>query len=175
MRKMKKKYLGVMTGTSLDGVDIALCAVDKEVCSLEAYESIPFDLNLKKKVLRLIEGNISLKDVGEVDCHLANFFAKCINTFLAKYSCAKEDIVAIGLHGQTLWHEPNGEYPFTMQLGNASVLAVETGLDVVADFRSKDIALGGQGAPFAPAFHQFLFGHLEKCVVLNIGGMSNIS
>jgi anhydro-N-acetylmuramic acid kinase len=86
-----------------------------------------------------------------------------------------DDIEAIGSHGQTLWHEPNGEFPFSMQLGNPSVLAVETGIMVVADFRSKDVASGGQGAPFAPAFHKELFGNIEGCAVVNIGGMANIS
>jgi anhydro-N-acetylmuramic acid kinase len=164
-----------MTGTSLDGVDIALCEIDNENCKLEAYESIEFDRELKDEVLRLIGSNISIKDVGEVDCKLALFFAKCIHIFLDKYQYDRETISAIGLHGQTVWHEPNSQTPFSMQLANPSVLAVETGMDVVADFRSKDIALGGQGAPFAPVFHNFLFSKIEHCIVLNIGGMANIS
>jgi anhydro-N-acetylmuramic acid kinase len=172
---MKEKYLGLMTGTSLDGVDIAVCAIDDQYCTLEVYESIAFDKELKDEVLRLIDGNVSLKDVGEVDCKLALFFARCINLFLDKYKYSKATISAIGLHGQTVWHEPNSKTPFSMQLANPSVLAMETGIDVVADFRSKDIALGGQGAPFAPVFHNFLFSKIEDCVVLNIGGMANIS
>ncbi|HIP51300.1 MAG TPA: anhydro-N-acetylmuramic acid kinase, partial [Campylobacterales bacterium] len=103
------------------------------------------------------------------------FFARAVNELLVKTECKAEEIVAIGSHGQTLWHEPNAEFPFSFQLGNASVLAVETGIDVVSDFRAKDVALGGQGAPLAPAFHDFLFSHLEDCAVLNIGGMANIS
>jgi len=172
---MKKNYLGVMTGTSLDGVDIALCEIDSEHCKLLEYESLTFDKALKDEVLRLIEGNISLKDVGEVDCKLALFFADCIHLFLDKYPYDTQSVLAIGLHGQTVWHEPNSPTPFSMQLGNPSVLAAKTGMDVVADFRSKDMAFGGQGAPFAPVFHKFLFSRLEDCVVLNIGGMANIS
>ncbi|NEW60513.1 anhydro-N-acetylmuramic acid kinase, partial [Sulfurovum sp. bin170] len=117
----------------------------------------------------------TLKEVGEIDHRLALEFAKAVNLLLKKESLKAEEIVAIGSHGQTLWHEPNGKYPFSMQLGNPSVLAVETDIVVVADFRSKDVASGGQGAPFAPAFHRELFGHMEGCAVVNIGGMANIS
>jgi anhydro-N-acetylmuramic acid kinase len=106
---------------------------------------------------------------------LAFEFAKAVNLLLEQKRLKAEDIEAIGSHGQTLWHEPNAEFPFSMQLGNPSVLAVETGVTVVADFRSKDIASGGQGAPFAPAFHKELFGNIEGCAVVNIGGMANIS
>jgi len=172
---MIEKYIGIMSGTSLDGVDIALCQIDRKSCILEAFYNVAFDLELKREILELINTEIPLSRVGEVDCKLGKFFAKCVNDFIENSSLDRDSIIAIALHGQTVWHEPNGECPFTIQLGNASVLAVETGIEVISDFRSKDIALGGQGAPFAPAFHQFLFGHLEKCVVLNIGGMANIS
>ena len=88
----------------------------------------------------------------------------------------KKTITAIGLHGQTLWHEPNSDYPFSMQLGNPNIITAQTGVSVVSDFRRKDIALGGQGAPFAPAFHHFLFSKLdENIAVLNIGGMANLT
>lgn len=175
MEQMKELYLGIMTGTSLDGVDLALCEIDRHECRLEVYESMPFDKDLKQEVLRLIDVKVSLKEVGEIDCKLALFFTHCINLFLLKHHINKTTIRAIGLHGQTVWHEPNSPTPFSMQLANPAVVAVETGIDVVADFRSKDIALGGQGAPFAPVFHNFLFSKIENCVVLNIGGMANIS
>ncbi len=172
---MRNKYIGIMSGTSLDGVDVALCSVDNESCVLEASHYVDFDLKLKNEILEIINGTTTVKEIGIVDCKLAYFFAKAVNVLLEKVACHKEDIVAIGSHGQTLWHEPHGDFPFSLQLGNASVLAVETGIDVVSDFRSKDIALGGQGAPLAPVFHNFLFSHLEDCAVLNIGGMANIS
>ena len=172
---MRKKYIGIMSGTSLDGVDIALCSIDDASCVLEASYYLPFDLGLKDEVLNIINGTTRIKAIGTLDCKLAYFFAKAVNELLEKSEYEAKDIVAIGSHGQTLWHEPYGEFPFSLQLGNASVLAVETGIDVVSDFRSKDVALGGQGAPLAPAFHNFLFSHLKECAVLNIGGMANIS
>ena len=172
---MQKLYIGIMSGTSLDGVDVALCGVDDVTCSLKASHYIAFEEDLKCEILAIINATTTLRQIGALDVKLGYFFAKAVNELLAKTSYEAEDIVAIGSHGQTLWHEPYGESPFSLQLGNASVLAVETGIDVVADFRSKDVALGGQGAPLAPAFHQFLFSHLEACAVLNIGGMANIS
>ena len=171
----KKLYIGIMSGTSLDGIDVALCEIDQKSCKLVASNVEPFDTLLKKDILLAINGTTTLKQVGEIDQRLALSFAQAVNVLLEKENLKAEEIVAIGSHGQTLWHEPNGEHPFSMQLGNPSVLAVETGIDVVADFRAKDVALGGQGAPFAPAFHQFLFSHIESCAVLNIGGMANIS
>ncbi|SFV51909.1 Anhydro-N-acetylmuramic acid kinase [hydrothermal vent metagenome] len=164
-----------MSGTSLDGIDIALCQIDVNGCELEASLSIPFDKVLKEKILAVINGTTTLKEIGEIDVHLALEFAKAVNLLLKQEDLNAKDIVAIGSHGQTLWHEPNTKYPFSMQLGNPSVLAEETSIVVVADFRSKDIASGGQGAPFAPAFHRELFGHMDRCAVVNIGGMANIS
>jgi anhydro-N-acetylmuramic acid kinase len=174
-RKMQKKYIGIMSGTSLDGVDVALCIIDDEYCTLEAFHYLRFELDLKNEILSIINESTNIRNIGILNSKLAYFFAKAVNTLLKKSKYKSKDIVAIGLHGQTLWHEPNGEFPFSLQLGNASILAVETGIDVVSDFRSKDVALGGQGAPLAPAFHNFLFSHLEACAVLNIGGMANIS
>jgi len=172
---MRKKYIGIMSGTSLDGVDVVLCGVDDEVCILEASHYVNFDLELKNEILDIINATTTIKAIGIIDYKLACFFAKAVNELLEQNDYKAEEIVAIGSHGQTLWHEPNGEFPFSLQLANASVLAVQTGIDVVSDFRSKDVALGGQGAPLAPAFHNFLFSHLESCAVLNIGGMANIS
>jgi len=164
-----------MSGTSLDGIDVALCQIDESGCRLEASISTSFDRELKENILSVIRGATTLKEIGEINHRLALEFAKGVNQLLLQEKLNSSDIVAIGSHGQTLWHEPNGEYPFSMQLGDPSVLAVETGIDVVADFRSKDVALGGQGAPFAPAFHKELFGHMDGCAVVNIGGMANIS
>jgi len=172
---MSKLYIGLMSGTSLDGVDVALCKIDKRSCTLEASFFLAMPFKLKEEILSVINGTTTIKQVGEIDSKLAIFFAKAVNALLEQENIEAEEIKAIGSHGQTLWHEPNGEYPFSMQLGNPSLLAVLTNIDVVADFRAKDVALSGQGAPFAPAFHQFLFSHLEACAILNIGGMANIS
>ena len=170
-----EKYIGIMSGTSLDGVDVALCELNSQECHLLASHFVPFEDSLKNNILKLISKEVTLKEIGEVDYRLALFFAKAVNELLAKNSIDPLEVEAIGLHGQTLWHEPLGKHPFSMQLGNASVVAVETKIDVISDFRSKDIAIGGQGAPLAPAFHAFLFSHLDRVAVVNIGGMANIS
>jgi len=171
----KELYIGIMSGTSLDGIDVALCSIDRQSCNLEASLFMPFDKAFKEEILLTIHGETTLQKIGEIDYRLAIEFSRSVNLLLKNEKIEAKDIVAIGSHGQTLWHEPNGKYPFSMQLGNPSVLAVETGIDVVADFRSKDVAQGGQGAPFAPAFHHFLFSNIEKCAVVNIGGMANIT
>jgi anhydro-N-acetylmuramic acid kinase len=172
---MSNLYIGLMSGTSLDGVDVALCEIGEAYCHLRASTFLEMPKELKEEILFAINGTTTLKEVGELDHKLALFFAKGVNRLLQEQKLKVNKIRAIGSHGQTLWHEPNGSYPFSMQLGNPSLLAVESSIDVIADFRAKDVAVGGQGAPFAPAFHQFLFSHIESCAVLNIGGMANIS
>lgn len=165
-----------MSGTSLDGVDIALCEIDAHTCRLVAYEEYPFDMALKEEILEAVSGLVSLQKVGELHARLGMLFAQKVQQFLQTQHINAKDVNAIGLHGQTLWHEPNGAFPFSMQLGDASRVVAKTGITTITDFRNADIALGGQGAPFAPAFHQFLFSELgQNMAVLNIGGMANIT
>ncbi|WP_345977876.1 anhydro-N-acetylmuramic acid kinase [Sulfurimonas sp. HSL3-7] len=173
---MSELYIGLMSGTSMDGVDVALCEVDTSHCRLVASLEYPFSKALKEAVLQMIGSSTTLQTVGEMNHRLGLLFGEAVNALLAKEKIEAARIRAIGLHGQTLWHNPRGEHPFSMQLGDASMVAAQTNIDVVGDFRSKDIALGGEGAPFAPAFHQFLFHHMAKSIgVLNIGGMANLS
>src|SRR3990167_3521745 len=173
---MSEFYIGIMSGTSLDGVDIAFCEINNESFKLLCSASYPFDKRLKNEILSAINKPVTLKIVGELDTRLGKMYADCIESFIAKSEIDKNTIMAIGLHGQTLWHEPDSKHPFSMQLGNANVITAKTGICVVSDFRRKDIALGGQGAPFAPAFHHFLFSKLdENIAVLNIGGMANLT
>jgi len=167
-------YIGIMSGTSLDAIDIALCR-DGERFNLEYALTYPLEQNLKRDILRVINKKVAIREVGEIDYRLAIEFSRGVKELLQKTKLKPQNIEAIGSHGQTVWHEPKSKYPFTMQLANPSVLAVETQIDVVADFRSKDVALGGEGAPFAPAFHKELFGNIKNCAVVNIGGMSNIT
>ncbi|MCF6310680.1 MAG: anhydro-N-acetylmuramic acid kinase, partial [Sulfurimonas sp.] len=173
---MDELYIGVMSGTSLDGIDIALCEIKGESFELIHSEGYSFDKKLKADILTAINSSTTLKTIGELDTRLGHLYANAINTFILTKQINKKHIKAIGLHGQTLWHEPNSKSPFSMQLGNANVITVQTGVSVISDFRQKDIALGGQGAPFAPAFHQFMFCRLKgNIAVLNIGGMANLS
>ncbi|ADN10064.1 anhydro-N-acetylmuramic acid kinase [Sulfurimonas autotrophica] len=173
---MKELYIGVMSGTSLDGIDIALCEIGDTTCRLLSAHEYPFPQVLKEEILALISSSVSLKQIGECDMKLGMLFTECINDFIQKNALHVKDITAIGLHGQTLWHAPDSAYPFSMQLGNANIVAAKTGISTVADFRGMDIAHGGQGAPFAPAFHKFLFADTkQKMALVNIGGMANIS
>lgn len=173
---MSNYYIGIMSGTSMDGIDIALCEIDESSCKLLAYDEYPFPSPLKKKILNIIGGFSSLKEVGSLHNKLGSLFADKLQQFLHANKIDSNTIDAIGLHGQTLWHEPDGDFPFSMQLGDANVMVSRSGIKTVTDFRNMDIANGGQGAPFAPAFHKFLFSKLEgKVAVLNIGGMANLS
>ena len=172
----KENYIGIMSGTSLDGIDVVLCRIDRYECQLVHASEYPFPPGLKERVLQTINSTTTFAQIGSLHKELAEYFANAVNDFVETYEIDSKTVTAIGSHGQTLWHEPNGEYPFSMQLGDPSTLTTRTRIPVVADFRAKDIALGGQGAPLAPAFHQFLFREVsESIAVVNIGGMANIT
>ena len=170
-------YLGIMSGTSLDGVDIALTDIQFNQTKLIAADFTPMPANLREKVTTLIQsGETTLQALGELDHQFGLLYANCVNIFLHKYQLKPEKIEAIGCHGQTVWHSPKGQFPFTMQIGDMNLLAAKTGITVVGDLRRKDMAFGGQGAPLVPAFHQAVFFDPNwATVVLNIGGISNVS
>jgi len=171
-----EQYIGIMSGTSLDGVDVVLCEIDDEVCILVHALEYAMPKALKEDILKMIvSSTLSLQEVGEMHYRLGVLFSEAVEDLLATFDIDKKNIKAIGLHGQTLWHSPHAPYPFSMQLGDANILTANYAIPVVSDFRSKDISLGGEGAPFAPAFHEFMFGNLEKIAVVNIGGMANIT
>jgi len=172
----KAYYIGIMSGTSLDGVDVVLCEIDSNSCTLMASLEYPIPQELKTDILTMIDGKTSLEKVGQIDHRLGLLFAQAVEALLIRENIDTSSITAIGSHGQTLWHEPSGVYPFSMQLGDANIITATTGIPVVADFRRKDVALGGQGAPFAPAFHEFIFSHINTSLsIVNIGGMANIT
>lgn len=173
---MNHLYIGVMSGTSLDGIDITLCEIDDLKCKLIHAHEYHFSHELKEEILTIISGTTTLKQIGTLDAKLGTLFANSINKFLENFNIAPQSVQAIGLHGQTLWHQPDSEYPFSMQLGCPNIVSSKTAIKTISDFRSMDIANGGQGAPFAPAFHEFIFCNLDaKTTVLNIGGMANIT
>ena len=173
---MSEYYIGVMSGTSLDGVDVTLCSIDESNCKLIHSLEFSFESSLKEEILSIINSTTTIENIGIIDNKLGVLFAQSVNALLQKYNIKSENIKAIGLHGQTLWHRPQGENRFSIQLGCPNVVSAKTNIQVVSDFRAMDMANGGQGAPFAPAFHQFVFSGLDKKVaVLNIGGMANIT
>ncbi|AXP40928.1 TPA: anhydro-N-acetylmuramic acid kinase [Haemophilus influenzae 10810] len=177
MINMKPQYyLGMMSGTSLDGVDIALVDFSQDP-QLILSDFFPMPEDLREKLTTLIQvGETTLQNLGELDHKLALLYSDCVNAFLQKNTFWSNQIQAIGCQGQTVWHSPNSQFPFTMQLGDMNLLAVKTGISVIGDFRRKDMAWGGQGAPLVPAFHEAVFSNSHfATVVLNIGGISNVS
>ncbi|WP_190337168.1 anhydro-N-acetylmuramic acid kinase [Vibrio sp. S9_S30] len=173
----KQYYIGVMSGTSLDGVDVALTEISETDITLIESHVHPIPEGLKQRIFSVCEGQpTSVKTMGELDHDLGVLFADSVNALLETSSIEAHRITAIGCHGQTVFHQPLGGTRFTMQLGDANLIATQTGIDTIADFRRKDMALGGQGAPLVPAFHQWLYkGKESTIVILNIGGIANIS
>jgi len=170
------RYIGIMSGTSLDGVDVVLCEIDAQSCTLLHSLEYPIPQALKNDILAMINGKTTLEEVGQIDHRLGLLFTQAVGALLIRENIDATTVTAIGSHGQTLWHDPSAAYPFSMQLGDANIITAKTGIPVVADFRGKDVALGGQGAPFAPAFHEFIFKNINASVsVVNIGGMANIT
>jgi anhydro-N-acetylmuramic acid kinase len=133
---------------------------------------------LRAEVLRLSQATtlLSLDDIGRLDARLGDAFAAAAQQLIDESGVAPAHIRGIGSHGQTLRHAPGGEAPFTLQLGDANRIAERTGITTVADFRRRDVAAGGQGAPLVPAFHAAVLANPEECrAVLNIGGIANLT
>jgi anhydro-N-acetylmuramic acid kinase len=169
-----------MSGTSLDGVDAALTEF-KQVPGqglqskvIETY-TLPFSPELREELLSLHEsGHNEIHRTALAGNQLARLYAEAVNGLLAEANIGPDQISAIGCHGQTIRHRP--ELGYTIQIGNAALLAELTGITVVSDFRSRDIAANGQGAPLVPAFHQAVFGHPNiNRTIINIGGIANLS
>lgn len=174
---MSDLYIGLMSGTSMDGVDVAVVDFSKIQPTIIAFETFAFPASLLQLLNRLCAaGENEVVNLGHCDRAVAQCFAHGVNKILANHHISASRIKAIGSHGQTIRHHPDGATGFSLQIGDPNTLAALTNIDVVADFRRKDIALGGQGAPLAPAFHQAIFRHSHhNRVLLNIGGIANIS
>lgn len=170
-------YIGLMSGTSADGIDAALVDFsEKQPIVLTTYYS-PYIPVLRKKIFALCEkGDDEIERLGELDILLAKEFAQAANQLLKQYAITADAIKAIGSHGQTIRHYPNRPYHYTLQIGDPNVIAAETGITTIADFRRKDVAYGGQGAPLVPAFHQYAFSsETRDRAIVNIGGIANIT
>ncbi|MGU9858362.1 anhydro-N-acetylmuramic acid kinase [Pseudomonas sp. LF245] len=167
-------YIGVMSGTSLDGLDIALIKQDGAI-ELIATHYIPMPAALRTELLGLCaSGPDEIARSAIAQQHWVTLAAQGIHALLDQQNLKPQDIRAIGSHGQTIRHEP--ARGFTVQIGNPALLTELTGITVVSDFRSRDVAAGGQGAPLVPAFHEALFGERTgNRAVLNVGGFSNLS
>lgn len=171
-------YLGLMSGTSVDGIDAALVSFEAGRPYLLAARTQPWPADLQAGILAVAQGTgpIDLDAYGRLDVALGHQFADAALALLDASGTPRTSVRAIGSHGQTLRHRPGGPLPFTLQAGDPSVLAERCGIDVVADFRRADVAAGGQGAPLLPAVHAMLLAHPGHArVVLNLGGIANIT
>lgn len=170
-------FLGLISGTSVDGIDAALVRFSPAPQVLFG-RTYPLPAALADEVLRLsqAEARITLDEAGRLDTRIGQAFAAVALQALADSGTKAADVTAIGSHGQTLRHDPRGDAPFTLQLGDANVIAERTGLTTVADFRRRDVAAGGHGAPLMPAFHAaVLRAEHEERAVLNLGGIANLT
>ena len=168
-------YIGIMSGTSLDGVDAVLGDFSAGIARTLGHTHLNFDPELREELLDLNQsGTNELERSALAANRLAQHYAQVVHMLLAQSGRQAAEIRAIGCHGQTVRHRP--ELGFTLQLNNPALLAELCGIDVIADFRSRDIAAGGQGAPLVPAFHAAVFSQPDKHrVILNIGGIANIT
>lgn len=174
---MSEYYIGLLSGTSVDAIDAALVDFSTPPLKLVATHSEAFDDEIKKQIQQLVFNQYTtLENFGKLNTALGKLFAKAANELLKKSNIPADKINAIGSHGQTVFHHPNDENPFSLQIGDANIIAALTNIKTVADFRSKDLALGGQGAPLTPAFHEVLFRSENKNrAIINIGGITNIT
>lgn len=176
-------YLGLMSGTSMDAVDAVLAEATPEAFSVRAARALPLPAAVAERLRRLAlpgpadpAGPDLVDELGTADRLVAELFAEAALALLAAAGVAATAVRAIGSHGQTLRHRPRGDHPFTLQVGDPNLIAMRTGIPVVSDFRRRDVALGGQGAPLVPAFHAAVFADPgEYRAVLNLGGIANLT
>ncbi len=173
---MDEIYLGLMSGTSLDAIDVVAVCFEPTL-RLLGTQSLLLPSEIRQEVLALTQpNNNEIERLGCVDVLLGQLFADCANQLLNKLDLAPSQITAIGSHGQTIRHRPLNDVPFTLQITDPNVIAEQTKITVVADFRRRDVAAGGQGAPLVPAFHAAILRDENiNRVVLNLGGMANIT
>lgn len=168
-------YIGLMSGTSMDGIDAALIEIpsNKLIYGLTKKYSPEVHTSLKQLMSTL---HTSLADLCQLNSLIGRDFAEAVQRLLTESGYAASAITAIGSHGQTVCHDTKDSIPYTLQLGCAHTISSLTGIDVVADFRTRDLVNGGQGAPFAPLYHKELLGQAgESIAVVNIGGIANIT
>ena len=160
-----------MSGTSLDGIDIAIVDItDDNACQLITAKTFAFPEHLLETLHHVIsEQHCSFEQLGSLNIELGQLIAQYINTLLQETTLSAGTISAIGCHGHTLFHSPDSQYPFSMQIGDAHTIAELTTIRTIADFRQRDIASSGQGAPLVPAFHAYAFSsQTESRAVINI-------
>jgi anhydro-N-acetylmuramic acid kinase len=168
-------FIGLMSGTSLDGVDAVLVDFSSPRPAVIEHFYLPYPENLLEELLSLhVPGHDEINRAAKISIHLARIYAESITALLKTAGVSQQDVIATGCHGQTVRHQPESGY--SIQLVDAPLLAELTGITVVSDFRSRDIAAGGQGAPLVPAFHAAMFRDPDTHrIILNIGGIANLT
>ena len=169
----KKLALGLMSGTSADGVSIAIGSFGRRHFQTLYYQTFPYPPSVLKKILA--GPRLPAREVSSLNFFLGHFFSRCVLKAIQKARLSSAEISVIGSHGQTLYHGPSDHPPNTLQIGEASILAEKTGLPVVSDFRPRDMAAGGEGAPLIPFFDNHFFGRGPVRALQNIGGIANVT
>ena len=175
---MEHYYIGLNSGTSMDGIDAALVSFGDASAEIHATHEHPYPSELRQRLLAAIRQptQCTIDEIGQLDRWTGECFRDAALTLLSNAKVDAGKIAAIGSHGQTLRHQPEAEHPFTLQIGDPATIAKGTRITTIADFRRADMTLGGQGAPLTPAFHEWLFREAGRlCVVLNIGGIANVT
>jgi anhydro-N-acetylmuramic acid kinase len=170
-------FIGLMSGTSMDAIDAVLVDLSSHIPVLVHSLDYPIPADLRSDCHTLCSpGNNEIDNMGRVDSLLGDVFANAVLQLLGEANVSAQDITAIGSHGQTIRHRPDNNPAFTLQVGDPNRIAEHTGITTVADFRRRDMAAGGQGAPMVPAFHAAVFHSSEQQrVIVNIGGIANIT
>ena len=171
-------YVGLMSGTSMDGIEAVLLEVEGERYHVRGARHHDYPAELRDALERVVTTpeRASPDQLGELDVRIGRAFAEGALALLREAGIERRGIRAIGSHGQTVLHRPRSPIPFTLQLGDPNVIAEQTGIDVVADFRRRDLAAGGEAAPLLPAFHAAAFARSgEDAAVVNIGGIGNVT
>jgi anhydro-N-acetylmuramic acid kinase len=171
-------YVGLMSGTSMDGIDAVLLEIDEQGMRVKAAAARSWPLDLQRRLRRAAEEymHLGLMEFGQLDTIVGGEFAAAAADLLKANGLAAASVRAIGSHGQTVLHQPRDTAPFTLQIGDPNIIAERLSVDVVADFRRRDVAAGGEGAPLMPAFHVAAFGVAGQYnAVANIGGIANVS
>lgn len=175
-------YIGLMSGTSVDAIDAVLCNIDESSANpiqLLQSKSLPFPNLVQQQLHSISKAEYThdpIEEMALLDRELGELFAEAVDDLLKGSEYSKDDIIAIGSHGQTIRHRPDAYHPFTIQIGNPHSIAARTGITTVADFRTRDMVYGGQGAPLVPAFHQAIFHDPQQDrIIVNLGGIANIT
>ena len=175
---MPELYIGLMSGTSMDGIDAVLASFDEHRVTIAGTLQKAYPDTLRRALLNAVTTPVdqAIANIGSLDRQVGECFRDAARQLLESTGIAAGEVRAIGSHGQTIRHQPDAVTPYSLQIGNPALIAAGTGIRTVADFRSADIAAGGQGAPLVPPFHQWLFSDAGVArVILNIGGIANLT